>query len=164
MSPVKQSVFNARVQGTKFDFDARKLSPRASEANSYGSESTPMLTLNNLPRSGSESDHEGSSSPYMNMCPRIEEESDEVFEMKQNNARNMQPSAAVTNPTYITFTSEDEKKPQNFSNTYINVNNVPNGLVKWMSYRINSNFKISNLLDFIIDLFICLWIRYQDDV
>ncbi|XP_049864841.1 vascular endothelial growth factor receptor kdr-like isoform X3 [Pectinophora gossypiella] len=129
MSPAsRQTVFNPRAQGTKFDFDARKLTPRVSEANSYGSESTPMLTLNNLPRSGSESDQEGNSSPYLNMCPRIDEETDDVFGTKENNAKNVQPSA-VTNPTYITLSVDNDKKPQNFANTYINVN-VPNGLVK----------------------------------
>lgn len=126
MSPAtRQNIFNARPQGNKFDFDPRKLPPRVPEANTHGSESTPMLTLNNLPRSGSESDHEGSSSPYLNMCPRIEEETDEVFETIQNNQKNTQPSA-VTNPTYITFSPDDEKKQHNFTNNYIN---VPNGLM-----------------------------------
>ncbi|XP_014355905.2 vascular endothelial growth factor receptor 1 isoform X2 [Papilio machaon] len=125
MSPAtQQTIFSPRATGTKFDFDARKLNPRT-EATTHGSELTPMLTLNNLPaRSGSESDHDGNSSPYLNMCPRIEEESDDVFETKQN-LKNIQNSA-VSNPTYITFDVDLEKKPKN-SNNYIN---VPNGLVK----------------------------------
>ncbi|XP_013174912.1 PREDICTED: vascular endothelial growth factor receptor 1 [Papilio xuthus] len=125
MSPAtQQTIFSPRATGTKFDFDARKLNPRT-EATTHGSELTPMLTLNNLPaRSGSESDHDGNSSPYLNMCPRIEEESDDVFETKQN-LKNIQNSA-VSNPTYITFDVDLEKKPMN-TNNYIN---VPNGLVK----------------------------------
>lgn len=86
-----------------------------------------MLTLNNLPaRSGSESDHEGNTL-YLNACPRIEEEADEVFAPCRNdtkNAKNIQQSA-VTNPTYITFDNIDEK-PKDI----INYVNVPNGLVK----------------------------------
>ncbi|KAJ2950586.1 hypothetical protein O0L34_g8837 [Tuta absoluta] len=129
MSPAsKAALFTPRVQGTKFDFDARKLSPRVSEPNSYGStESTPMLTLNNMPRSGSESDQEGNASPYMNMCPKIvEEPEDDVFGTKENNAKNMQP-LSVTNPTYITLSIDDEKKTHKLPNNYMN---VQNGLVK----------------------------------
>ncbi|XP_050342193.1 vascular endothelial growth factor receptor 1 isoform X7 [Nymphalis io] len=128
MSPTNQSIFSPRAQSAKFDFDARKLNTRASDPN-HGSELTPMLTLNNLPaRSGSESDYDGNVSPYLNMCPRIEEETDEVFETKQYNFKNTQnnQNSAVTNPTYITFDVDLEKKPQNISNNYINVN----GLVK----------------------------------
>lgn len=87
-----------------------------------------MLTLNNLPtRSGSESDHE-SNPPYLNACPRIDEETDEVFTpcLNDKNAKNIQQSA-VTNPTYITFDNYDEK-PKDIIN-YVNIN-VPNGLVK----------------------------------
>ncbi|XP_064075126.1 vascular endothelial growth factor receptor 1 isoform X3 [Vanessa tameamea] len=126
MSPTNQSIFSPRAQSAKFDFDARKLNTRTSD---QGSELTPMLTLNNLPaRSGSESDYDGNVSPYLNMCPRIEEETDEVFETKQYNFKNSQnnQNSAVTNPTYITFDVDLEKKPQNISNNYINVN----GLVK----------------------------------
>ncbi|CAH0628823.1 unnamed protein product [Chrysodeixis includens] len=127
MSPAtKQNIFSPRTQDTKFDFDARKFNPRVSEG-SCGSELTPMLTLNNLPaRSGSESDHEGNVSPYLNMCPRIDEETDDVFETNQNNAKNAQ-NTAVTNPTYITLDVDIEKKPKDIINSYIN---VPNGLVK----------------------------------
>lgn len=126
MSPASQSIFSPRVQSTKFDFDARKLNSGCDP--SQGSELTPMLTLNNLPRSGSESDHEGNNSPYLNMCHRIDE-NDEVFENQYNlkNAQNNQNSA-VSNPTYITFDG-DLKKPHNISNNYININ-MPNGLVK----------------------------------
>ncbi|XP_045491970.1 vascular endothelial growth factor receptor 1 isoform X3 [Colias croceus] len=125
MSPANQRIFSPRAQDTKFDFDARKLNPRMTEANGLSSESTPMLSLNNLPaRSGSDSDYDGNSSSYMPMCPRIEEESDDVFEVKDKNAKNR----AVTNPTYIAF-NENNKKPLNISNNYININ-VPNGLVK----------------------------------
>lgn len=131
MSPTKQSIFSPRAQNVKFDFDGRKLNSKMSDT-SQGSELTPMLTLNNLPaRSGSESDCDGNVSPYMNMCPRIEEEADEVFDTKQYNFKNAQnkQNGAVTNPTYITFDVDLEKKPQNIPNNYINVN-VPNGLVK----------------------------------
>ncbi|XP_049697170.2 vascular endothelial growth factor receptor 1 isoform X2 [Helicoverpa armigera] len=125
MSPAsRQNSYNPRAQDPKFDFDARKFNPRVSEASSCGSELTPMLTLNNLPaRSGSESDHEGNSSPYLNMCPRIDEETDDVFETNQKNALN----TAVTNPTYISLDIGDEKKPKDIINSYIN---IPNGLVK----------------------------------
>ncbi|CAG5055924.1 unnamed protein product [Parnassius apollo] len=60
MSPAtNQNTFSPRAASTKFDFDARKLNPCA-EATTYGSELTPMLTLNNVAaRSGSESDHDG---------------------------------------------------------------------------------------------------------
>ncbi|KAL3613031.1 hypothetical protein CASFOL_043128 [Castilleja foliolosa] len=129
MSPAsKATLFTPRVQGTKFDFDARKLSPRVSEPNSNGStESTPMLTLNNMARSGSESDQEGNASPYMNMCPKIvEEPEDDVFGTKENNAKNIQP-LSVTNPTYITLSIDDEKKTHKLPNNYMN---VQNGLVK----------------------------------
>ncbi|CAH2092052.1 unnamed protein product [Euphydryas editha] len=132
MSPTRQSIFSPRAQNTKFDFDGRKLNSKNSDS-SQGSELTPMLTLNNLPaRSGSDSDHDGNVSPYLNMCPRIEEETDEVFDTKQYNFRNAQnnQNSAVTNPTYITFDVDLEKKPQKISNNYININNVPNGLVK----------------------------------
>ncbi|XP_026747230.1 vascular endothelial growth factor receptor 1 isoform X3 [Trichoplusia ni] len=127
MSPAtRQNIFSPRTQDTKFDFDARKFNPRESEG-SCGSELTPMLTLNNLPaRSGSESDHEGNISPYLNMCPTINEETDDVFETNQNNAKNAQ-NTAVTNPTYITLDVDIEKKPKDIINSYIN---VPNGLVK----------------------------------
>lgn len=125
--PSRQILFSPRGQDTKFDFDARKFNPRVSEASSCGSELTPMLTLNNLPaRSGSESDHEGNASPYLNMCPRIDEETDDVFEINQINAKNAQ-NTAVTNPTYITLDVDTDKKPKDISNSYIN---VPNGLVK----------------------------------
>lgn len=134
MSPAKQQVISPRTTEYKFDFDARKLNPRAAEfGHNQGSELTPMLSLNNLPtRSGSESDHDGNVSPsYLKMCPRIEEESDEVFETKQYNFKNSQNNLnrAVTNPTYITLEVDSQKKPQNISNNYMNVN-VPNGLVK----------------------------------
>lgn len=127
MSPAtRQNIFSPRTQDTKFDFDARKFNPRESEG-SCGSELTPMLTLNNLPaRSGSESDHEGNVSPYLNMCPTINEETDDVFETNQNNAKNAQ-NTAVTNPTYITLDADIEKKPKDIINSYMN---VPNGLVK----------------------------------
>ncbi|XP_063823350.1 vascular endothelial growth factor receptor 1 isoform X2 [Ostrinia nubilalis] len=126
MTPANASVFSPRAQNTKFDFDARKFDPRMSEGNG-GSELTPMLTLSNLPaRSGSESDHEGHS-PYLKMCPRISEESDDVFKPNINNIKNNIQNSAVSNPTYITALDMDlEKKPQNV-NTYIN---MPNGLVK----------------------------------
>lgn len=124
MTPVNQAAFSPRSPSNKFDFDARKMTTRVSDGSS---EMTPMLTLNNLPaRSGSDSDHEGSHSPYLNMCPRIEEETDEVFETKSKNAKNAQNSA-VTNPTYITFDVDIEKKSQDINNSYIN---MPNGLVK----------------------------------
>ncbi|XP_050672599.1 vascular endothelial growth factor receptor 1 isoform X2 [Leptidea sinapis] len=129
MSPANKNSFNPRVQSTKFDFDARKLNPRPTEAmaNTHGTELTPMLTLNNLPaRSGSESDQDTNSSSYLKMCPRIEEESDEVFVTKDYNNKNSKNSA-VSNPSYITF--DVEKKPNNLSNNYINIS-VPNGLVK----------------------------------
>ncbi|XP_032511632.2 vascular endothelial growth factor receptor 1 isoform X2 [Danaus plexippus] len=132
MSPANRSIFSPREPTTKFDFDARKLNPRVSEPNSQGSELTQLLTLNNLPaRGGSESDHDGNTSPYLNMCPRIDEETDDVFETKQYNFKNAHnnQNTAVSNPTYIKFDVELEKKPQNNSNNYINVN-VPNGLVK----------------------------------
>ena len=126
MSPASQSIFSPRLQTTKFDYDARKLN--SGIETSQGSELTPMLTLNNIPRSGSESDHDGNHSPYLNMCQRISE-NDEVFENQYNykNTQNNQNSA-VSNPTYITFDG-DLKKPKNISNNYININ-VPNGLVK----------------------------------
>ncbi|XP_023952476.2 vascular endothelial growth factor receptor 1 isoform X2 [Bicyclus anynana] len=132
MSPANQNnIFSPKALGNKFDFDARKLNQRTSDiGHSQGSELTPMLSLNNLPtRSGSESDHEGNTSPYLKMCPRIEEESDDVFETKQYNFKNAQNNLnrAVTNPTYITLEVDLEKKPQNITNSYIN---VPNGLVK----------------------------------
>ncbi|CAH1635238.1 unnamed protein product [Spodoptera littoralis] len=128
MSPAsRQNIFSPRAQDMKFDFDARKFNPRVSEASSCGSELTPMLTLNNLPaRSGSESDHEGNASPYLNMCPRIDEETDDVFETNQNNAKNAL-NTAHTNPTYISLDVDIEKKPKDIINSYIN---VPNGLVK----------------------------------
>ncbi|XP_026765009.2 LOW QUALITY PROTEIN: vascular endothelial growth factor receptor 1 [Galleria mellonella] len=127
MTPANKMPFSPRAQSTQFDFDARKMNTRASEASNCGSELTPMLTLSSLPRSGSESDHEGNHSPYLNMCPRIEEEADEVFlDTKSQNARNIQNSA-VTNPTYITFGADIEKKSQDINNAYIN---IPNGLVK----------------------------------
>ncbi|XP_063530528.1 vascular endothelial growth factor receptor 1 isoform X4 [Cydia strobilella] len=77
MTPASnQSIFSPRI-GATFDFDARKLDGRSSAA-SAGSELTPMLSLNHLSaRSGSDSDHEGAASPYLNMIPRIEEETDE---------------------------------------------------------------------------------------
>lgn len=132
MNPVaRQIIFNPRPEDNKFDFDARKFNPRVSEASTCGSELTPMLTLNNLPaRSGSESDHEGNASPYITMCPTIDEETDEVFEIKQNNANNAKNATintAVSNPTYITLDVDIEKKPKDIINTYTN---VPNGLVK----------------------------------
>ncbi|XP_060800546.1 vascular endothelial growth factor receptor 1 isoform X2 [Amyelois transitella] len=125
MTPVNKS-FSPMSPTNKFDFDARKINRNSPESNSYGSELTPMLTLNNLPaRSGSESDMDGGHSPYLTMCPRIEEEADEVFDINTNNAKNIHNhNGAVTNPTYITFGVDSEKKSQN---TYIN---VPNGLVK----------------------------------
>ncbi|KAF9824258.1 hypothetical protein SFRURICE_019938 [Spodoptera frugiperda] len=128
MSPAsRQNIFSPRAQDMKFDFDSRKFNPRVSEASSCGSELTPMLTLNNLPaRSGSESDHEGNASPYLNMCPRIDEEADDVFETNQNNAKNAL-NTAHTNPTYISLDVDIEKKPKDIINSYIN---VPNGLVK----------------------------------
>ena len=127
MSPAtRQNIFSPRTQDTKFDFDSRKFNPRVSEASSCGSELTPMLTLNNLPaRSGSESDHEGNQSPYLNMCPRIDEETDDVFATHQNNAKNALNT--VTNPTYITLDVDIEKKPKDIINSYVN---IPNGLVK----------------------------------
>lgn len=128
MSPAANpQIFSPRAPGAKFDF-SRSLSPRVDAHH----ELTPMLTLNNLPaHSGSESDQEGSTSPYLNMqlYPRIEEETDEVFETKQNNAKNVSQNTAVTNPTYITFDVDLETKPQDTKNNYINVS-VPNGLVK----------------------------------
>lgn len=128
MSPAsRQNIFSPRAQDMKFDFDSRKFNPRVSEASSCGSELTPMLTLNNLPaRSGSESDHEGNASPYLNMCPRIDEEADDVFETNQNNAKNAL-NTAHTNPTYISLDVDIDKKPKDIINSYIN---VPNGLVK----------------------------------
>lgn len=126
MTPANPSIFSPRNVNTKFDFDAKKFDSRNSDGNG-GSELTPMLTLSNLPtRSGSESDHEGLS-PYLKMCPRISEESDDVFKPNLNNIKNNIQNSAVTNPTYITSLDMGlEKKPQNM-NTYIN---VPNGLVK----------------------------------
>lgn len=126
MSPASQSIFSPRLQSTKFDYDARKLD--SGIETSQGSELTPMLTLNNIPRSGSESDQDGNHSPYMNMRQRISE-NDEVFE-NQYNYKNTQnnENSAVSNPTYITFEG-DVKKPQNISNNYMNIS-VPNGLVK----------------------------------
>ncbi|XP_053599846.1 vascular endothelial growth factor receptor 1 isoform X3 [Plodia interpunctella] len=126
MTPVNKSL-SPMSESNKFDFDARKVNRNSPlDSMSYGSESTPMLTLNNLPaRSGSESDLDGGHSPYLTMCPRIDEEADEVFDTNTNNAKNaLNHNGAVTNPTYITFGLDDEKKSQN---TYIN---VPNGLVK----------------------------------
>ncbi|XP_063379614.1 vascular endothelial growth factor receptor 1 isoform X1 [Cydia fagiglandana] len=127
MTPASnQNVFSPRT-GSTFDFDSRKLNGRSSAA-SQGSELTPMLSLSHLSaRSGSDSDHEGATSPYLNMIPRIEEETDEVFELetKKNNLKNSQNNA-VTNPTYITFPSLDKKPIA--SNNYVNVNG--NGLVK----------------------------------
>ncbi|XP_075972982.1 PDGF- and VEGF-receptor related isoform X3 [Anticarsia gemmatalis] len=129
MNPAsRQIIFSPRPENNTFDFDARKFNPRVSEASSCGSELTPMLTLNNLPaRSGSDSDHEGSASPYITVCPTIDEETDEVFETKHNNAKNAIINSAVTNPTYITLDVDIEKKPKDIINAYIN---VPNGLVK----------------------------------
>ncbi|XP_037297097.1 vascular endothelial growth factor receptor 1 isoform X3 [Manduca sexta] len=126
MSPAKREIFSPRAQGTTFDFDARKFNPRVSEASSGGSELTPMLTLNNLPaRSGSESEAEGAS-PQLGTCPRIDEEVDDVFHTDTNKNHN----TAVTNPTYITFDVDAEKKPHDL-NSYVNINvAVPNGLVK----------------------------------
>ncbi|GBP03773.1 Vascular endothelial growth factor receptor 1 [Eumeta japonica] len=119
----KQIIFSPRLQSDRFDFDARKLN-MCSEASSHGSELTPMLTVNNLPaRGSSESDHEGSASPYLNMCPRIEEETDEVFETKQN-LKNSNHDRAVTNPTYIAYDVSMEKNPKDIAYA-----NVPNGLV-----------------------------------
>ncbi|XP_048480770.1 vascular endothelial growth factor receptor 1 isoform X3 [Plutella xylostella] len=122
MSPATNPpVFSPRAQDTKFDFDARKLNPRVHNDHAH-CELTPMLTLNNLPaRGGSESDQDGSTSPYLKMCPRIDEEADEVFE-KQNNAKNI----AVSNPTYlgINFDQDIEKKPVQYVNT-----SAHNGLV-----------------------------------
>ncbi|CAH2062831.1 unnamed protein product, partial [Iphiclides podalirius] len=108
MSPAHQGAFSPR--GAKFDFDEG------------GHELTPMLTLGSLPAGGSESDHD---SPYLNMCPRIEE-ADEVFESDEKTTSGAQKTArngAVTNPTYITF-DVDGKSP-----SYANVA-LPNGLVK----------------------------------
>lgn len=129
MSPqTNQAIFSPRSQGTKFDFDARKLNSGVDESDA-SSEMTPMLSLNNLPRSGSESDPETSSSPYLNMCPRIEEETDEVFEKNSKNLAN--PSDAVTNPTYITIEEDLQKKPNDIKvmNSYVNLS-ASKGLVK----------------------------------
>ncbi|CAH0759252.1 unnamed protein product [Diatraea saccharalis] len=125
MTPMNPSIFSPRNQTTKFDFDAKKFDPKVAEGRG-GSELTPMLTLNNLPaRSGSDSDHEGHS-PYLKMCPKIVEESDDVFRPNENNLKNIQNSA-VTNPTYISLDIDGlEKKPKDINN-YINVSN---GLVK----------------------------------
>ncbi|CAH0397497.1 unnamed protein product [Chilo suppressalis] len=126
MTPMKQNIFSPRSPSTKFDFDSKKFDPKVAEG-CGGSELTPMLTLNNLPaRSGSDSDHEGHS-PYLNMCPKIVEESDDVFKPTHNNLKNTHNSA-VTNPTYITLDVDGslDKKPKDINN-YIN---VPNGLVK----------------------------------
>lgn len=113
------------IEIDKFDFDSRKSNFRSQEATAHGSELTPMLTLNNLPaRSGSESDHEGNMSPYLNKCPRIDEEADDVFETKLNNEKNASQNRAITNPTYIAFDTDIEKKNENHS--YLN---IPNGLV-----------------------------------
>ncbi|CAB3236151.1 unnamed protein product [Arctia plantaginis] len=126
MNP-RPNVFSPRPEDNKFDFDVRKFNPKVSEASSCGSELTPMLTLNNLPaRGGSDSDHEGNVSPNMTMCPTIDEETDEVFEMR-NNAKNAIINTAVSNPTYITLDVDIEKKPKDIINSYMN---VPNGLVK----------------------------------
>lgn len=128
MTPAPNStIFSPRL-GPAFDFDPRNLNPRVSAA-SQGSELTPMLTLNHLSaRSGSESDQEGNASPYLNMYPRIDEETDEVFEKEmKNNLKNSQNNA-VTNPTYISFPSLD-KKSAIIANNYVNLNG--NGLVKW---------------------------------
>ncbi|XP_073965486.1 PDGF- and VEGF-receptor related isoform X3 [Choristoneura fumiferana] len=127
MTPAPNStIFSPRL-GPAFDFDPRNLNPRVSAA-SQGSELTPMLTLNHLSaRSGSESDQEGNASPYLNMYPRIDEETDEVFEKEmKNNIKNSQNNA-VTNPTYISFPSLDKKSPI-IANNYVNLNG--NGLVK----------------------------------
>lgn len=130
MSPA--NIFSPKTTGTKFDFEPRMFTSRPSEASSGGSELTPMLTLNNLPRNGSDSDHEGNVSPFPNVCPRIEEEPDEVFDNNKQskitlnqNAKNAQITNA-TNPMYITFDLDVEKKP--IDNSYVNI--VPNGLVK----------------------------------
>ncbi|XP_047989746.1 vascular endothelial growth factor receptor 1 isoform X2 [Leguminivora glycinivorella] len=73
MTPASnQNIFSPRV-GATFDFDARKLNGRSS-ASSQGSELTPMLSLNHLTPSDSD---EPPTSPYLNMIPRIEEETDE---------------------------------------------------------------------------------------
>ncbi|CAK1551856.1 unnamed protein product [Leptosia nina] len=129
MSPQNQHIFSPRCPSTKFDFDARKLNAKIPDVNGHGSdlpeERTPMLTLNNLPgRTGSESDHDGSHSSYLNMRPRIDEEPDEVFEAKDYNKNTK--NIAASNPTYIMF--DIDKKPLKNSNNYINC--VPNGLVK----------------------------------
>lgn len=130
MNASPQRIFSPRPAGPTFDFETRKFGSRVSEASS-GSELTPMLALNRLPaRSGSESDQEctDNNSQFANGCPRIDEESDDVFE-KRNNEKNVQP-AAVTNPTYITFDIELDKKPKGINN-YVNVKiPVPNGIVE----------------------------------
>ncbi|XP_041972699.1 vascular endothelial growth factor receptor 1 isoform X2 [Aricia agestis] len=133
MSPARQSYSSPRFTGNKFDFDTRKMNVRMTEPNCHGSELTPMLTLNNLPTKESESDQDNSFVSHHGTCPPVEEESDDVFELKQYNIRNAElnkansQNSAVTNPTYISF--DTEKKPKNESNNYINVN-IPNGLVK----------------------------------
>lgn len=122
MNPIIRPGGFENTQENPFDFDARKLNSRPQVASAHGSELTPMLTLNNLPaRSGSESDHEGNASPYLNTCPPIEEEADDVFEVKQNNAKNCTQNRAVTNPTYIAFDVDLEKKPH--TNSYANIGN-----------------------------------------
>lgn len=128
MSPANRNAsLDTRLKSNTFDFEPRQLNLRLQEPTENGSESTPMLTLNNLPRISSESDAEDSSLPYLSksLCPRIDEEADEVFETKLNNAKNCSQNRAVTNPTYIAFESDLEKKPQNIS--YVNMRN---GLIK----------------------------------
>lgn len=136
MRPATQTIiFSPRAPEAKFDFDARKLNSRV-----HGPESTthpeltPMLTLNDLPaRGGSDSDHEGTTAPYLNMCDRIDEE-DSVFEPPLNNAKNVRKTA-VSNPTYVTYDEKISldvpksipKKPIRTGNGYVN---FANGLVK----------------------------------
>ncbi|XP_028039144.1 vascular endothelial growth factor receptor 1 isoform X2 [Bombyx mandarina] len=122
MSPTSDQT-KYMAHGTKFDFDSRKLNPRVSEASNVGSVITPLLDLNNLPaRSGSESDHENNASTYLDKCID-DKKSDEVFEMKQTNTKNPQDNSAVTNPTYYTFDVENEKKPKEITNPYVNFAN-----------------------------------------
>lgn len=120
-------IFSPRPENNKFNFEARNFNTGGSEASNGGSELTPMLSLNNLPRSGSESDQEGNASPYITICATIDEEADEVFETKLNDANNAIINTAVTNPTYITLDADVENKPKDIMHSYIN---VPNGLVK----------------------------------
>ncbi|XP_047522609.1 vascular endothelial growth factor receptor 1 isoform X1 [Pieris napi] len=110
--PNQQHIFSPRVPSTKFDFDARKLNAKI-EVNEWPEESTPMLTLNNLPARTSESDD-----AYLNMAPQND---DEVFEAKDCNKNTK--NIAASNPTYIMY--DMDKKPH--KNNYINVSN---GLVK----------------------------------